>query len=47
MPWGDWQFWLVTLAAAGGLWLVVRQLRPAKKRRQVRTGLTVSAPRKK
>ena len=45
MPWGDWQFWVVSLAAAGGLALIVRSVRPAK-RTQKRTGLTVSARRK-
>ena len=32
MPWGDWQFWLVTLAAAWGVWAVARQVLPGKKR---------------
>ena len=31
MPWTDWQFWVVTVAAAWGAWILVRQFRPAKK----------------
>ena len=31
MPWGDWQFWLVTLASAWGLSKLVRQLLPKRK----------------
>lgn len=46
MPWRDWQFWLVTLAAVGGLALFVRVVRPRRSRGK-RTTLTVSArPRK-
>lgn len=29
-PWTDWQFWTVTVAAAWGLWTVVRQMVPSK-----------------
>lgn len=29
-PWTDWQFYCVTLAAAWGFWIVVRQLIPPK-----------------
>lgn len=39
MPFGDWQFWLVTLAAAGALWMLVRVLIPRKQGK--RTGLTI------
>ena len=45
MPWGDWQFWVVTLAAAGGLWVLARQFRPARKE-QSRTKLTISAKKR-
>tara|TARA_R110000782_G_scaffold101029_9_gene187504 strand:- start:851 stop:1006 length:156 start_codon:yes stop_codon:yes gene_type:complete len=41
MPWGDWQFWVVTLAAVGGLWALARALMPRK--RPKRTALTISA----
>jgi hypothetical protein len=30
MPWGDWQFWVVSLAAGWGLWAVLRQLLPRR-----------------
>ena len=45
MPWGDWQFWVVTLAAAGGFWVLTRQFRPARKE-QSRTKLTISAKKR-
>ncbi|MEL6739202.1 MAG: hypothetical protein AAFP26_00950 [Planctomycetota bacterium] len=44
MPWGDWQFWLVTLAAIGGLALIVRAVLPKRKRGK-KTSLTISARR--
>ncbi|MCW5757113.1 MAG: hypothetical protein KIT54_07755 [Phycisphaeraceae bacterium] len=45
MPWGDWQFWVVTAAALGALAMIVRLVRaPGSGRR--RTGLTISAPRR-
>ncbi|MAC18824.1 MAG: hypothetical protein CMJ23_03925 [Phycisphaerae bacterium] len=31
MPWSDWQFWVVTLMALGGVILVVRPLLPTKR----------------
>lgn len=43
MPWSDWQFWVVTLAAAGGLVLLARAVVPRKKKRSARTRLTISA----
>lgn len=30
MPWSDWQFWVVTLLGAGGLYLVIRPFLPRK-----------------
>lgn len=30
MPWRDWQFWLVSLAAGVGLWYVLRSLLPER-----------------
>ena len=30
MPWGDWQFWIVSLAAGWGVWAVARQLLPRR-----------------
>ncbi len=43
MPWADWQFWVVTLAAVGGMWLLARVLVPRRRHRPKRTTLTVSA----
>ena len=40
MPWGDWQFWIVTLAALGAVLWLIRMLYP-KKKRSVRADLTV------
>ena len=31
MPWDDWQFWIVTILALGGLLLVVRPLLPSRR----------------
>jgi hypothetical protein len=31
MPWGDWQFWVVTLAAIAGLYTIARILIPKRK----------------
>lgn len=47
MPWGDWQFWVVTLAAVGGVVALARVLLP-KRKKGVRTTLTVGGqtPRK-
>ena len=46
MPWGDWQFWLVTLAAIAAAWTLWRALVPRK--RGKRTELTVggASPRR-
>ena len=44
MPWGDWQFWLVTVLALGAAMLLARAMVPRKKARPKRTGLTISAP---
>jgi hypothetical protein len=43
MPWGDWQFWVVTALALSGLWVLVRMFIPKKKPKGKRTTLTVSA----
>lgn len=40
MPLGDWQFWVVTLLALGGVWMLVRAVVP-KKRRKTRVELTI------
>ena len=40
MPWGSWQFWVVTAAAAGALIALIRVLIP-RRTRGVRTPLTV------
>lgn len=39
MPWGDWQFWVVTLAAVVAVWMLFRVLIPPK--RGKRTELTI------
>ncbi len=44
MPLGDWQFWVVTLAAIGGVALLARALLP-KKPKPKKTALTISAKR--
>lgn len=31
MPWGNWQFWVVSLIAAWAAWSVVRRMLPARK----------------
>ena len=30
MPFGDWQFWVVTIIGLVGLWLVIKPLLPRK-----------------
>jgi len=45
MPWGDWQFWVVTALAVGGVVLLSRQVRPVRKKR-ARTQLTISAKKR-
>jgi hypothetical protein len=40
MPLGDWQFWIVSLAALGALWFILRPLLP-KRRVGTRASLTV------
>jgi hypothetical protein len=32
MPWGDWQFYVVTLAALCGVWAAVRSVLPRKRK---------------
>ncbi len=44
MPWCDWQFWVVTVAAVVGVAALVRVLLPARKK-TVRTSLTVEGSR--
>jgi hypothetical protein len=31
MPWNDWQFWLVSLLAVWGLWVLARPFLPRKR----------------
>ena len=31
MPWMDWQFWMVTILAILGVWMVARPLMPFRK----------------
>ena len=31
MPFGDWQFWVVTIFAIGALWFVIRRFLPRKR----------------
>jgi hypothetical protein len=42
MPVGEWQFWVVTLAAIGGVMVLARVVMPRKPRGK-KTSLTVSA----
>lgn len=39
MPWGDWQFWVVSLIAIGAVWRIVTIFVP--KKRAPRTTLTI------
>ena len=41
MPLGDWQFWVVTLAAIAGLVFAVRTILPRRKKSGTRVDLTV------
>lgn len=47
MPWGDWQFWIVTLAMLAALLVLARCVRPlwrlGRKPPSKRAALTVSA----
>ena len=47
MPFGDWQFYVVTLAALWGVWAMARPFLPArmKKSAQKRVSLTVGGKR--
>jgi len=45
VPWGDWQFWAVTVVAVGAAALMARALMPAKRPKK-RTGLTISAAKR-
>jgi hypothetical protein len=40
MPWGDWQFWCVTIAAVLSVAALIRVLIPRRRTRQ-RTTLTI------
>lgn len=40
MPVGDWQFWVVTLIAALGLYALIRVVKPKRKAKK-RTALTI------
>jgi hypothetical protein len=31
MPWSDWQFWIVSVLALGGLWIMARPFLPWRK----------------
>ena len=41
MPFDDWQFYVVTLAAAWGAWAVVRTVVPKRATRGKHTSLTI------
>jgi hypothetical protein len=41
MPWGDWQFWVVTAAAVAGLLVVATPFVAKRRRRGPRVELTV------
>lgn len=44
MPWGDWQFWLVTLAATLAVGALIRVIVPRRRSRQ-RAELTIERQR--
>ena len=46
MPFGDWQFWIVSLVALGGVALLVRPLLPSKTPAPPCGGCAKSAPAK-
>jgi len=31
MPWTNWEFWIVTILAAAGVWLLARPFLPSRK----------------
>jgi hypothetical protein len=41
MPLGDWQFWVVTVVALAGLWLVIRTVAPRRKGTGPKVPLTI------
>jgi len=45
MPLGSIQFWIVSLIAGAGLFVMVRQFRPVRKKR-TKTQLTISAKKR-
>ncbi len=46
MPWGDWQFWVVTVLFLGAIWLIARPFLPGRRVRSRRVGLTISGKKK-
>ncbi|NNF42187.1 MAG: hypothetical protein HKO59_14760 [Phycisphaerales bacterium] len=45
MPFGDWQFYVVTAVAVWGVWAMARSLLPRRKRQKKWTGLTIEGER--
>jgi len=41
MPFGDWQFYVVTAVAIAAVWMLVRAVRPPKTRKGTKVELTV------
>ena len=41
MPYGDWQFWIVTLIMLAALWWVIKPLLPQRKPTRRRAALTI------
>jgi hypothetical protein len=46
MPWGDWQFYVVTAAALWGLWALARAILPKRRKRKKRAELTIEGRRR-
>jgi hypothetical protein len=44
MPWHDWQFWIVTLIAGWGVWLMARPFLPRRRARRAEPGCPTCAP---
>jgi hypothetical protein len=41
MPWGDWQFWVVSLLAVLAVWVLMRAIVPRRKKTGRRVRLTI------
>ena len=41
MPWGDWQFWVVTALFIAAMYFVIRPFLPRRRARSTRVSLTI------